>query len=287
MWILRTLEAISSEIGLRQCVVIDRLTPQAIGPLHLAGRTCDRPELRNRVTTLGAELVMCTTADREQAEVLRPVRGFHVIRDPRDLVVSAYFSHRNSHPTDGLPHLQAHRAALREASLADGLFLEMAFSTTELLQIADWDYANDAVLEWRMEDLIRDPYGGFLKICDHLGLLRDVEPLRAAEHIRVWLPRLLNRSRRWPFRELRLRRDATAETVLGAAHRFRFEARSGGRARGREDVDSPVRKGVAGDWINHFSRCHAEAFDTQFGDLLVNLGYEQDSEWVMRAGERP
>src|SRR5579862_2201277 len=31
------------------------------------------------------------------------LRGFHVIRDPRDLCVSAYWSHRNSHPVGAWP----------------------------------------------------------------------------------------------------------------------------------------------------------------------------------------
>ena len=43
--------------------------------------------------------------------------GFHVIRDPRDIVVSAYFSHLYSHPiTKGWPALVEHRARLQKAS---------------------------------------------------------------------------------------------------------------------------------------------------------------------------
>ena len=70
--------------------------------------------------------------------------------------------------------------------------------------------------------------------------------------------------------------------LLGAVHARRFEANTRGRAKGSEDVASHYRKGVAGDWISHFTPEHAELFDEKFGDLLIGLGYEEDHEWVER-----
>ena len=75
---------------------------------------------------------------------------------------------------------------------------------------------------------------------------------------------------------------ATGEIVLGAAYAQRFEARTMGRERGVEDVTSHFRKGMAGDWINHFTREHTEAFHAHFGDLLIRLGYEESSDWMAR-----
>jgi hypothetical protein len=37
-----------------------------------------------------------------------------------------------------------------------------------------------------------------------------------------------------------------------------------------------VRRGVAGDWRNHFGRDHARMFDDVAGETLVRLGYERD-----------
>jgi restriction endonuclease Mrr len=73
---------------------------------------------------------------------------------------------------------------------------------------------------------------------------------------------------------------ATGELVLGTVYAQRFETITKGRARGVENVMSHYRKGVAGDWINHFTRQHAEAFEASFGDLLTRLGYEEDSDWI-------
>ena len=39
------------------------------------------------------------------------------------------------------------------------------------------------------------------------------------------------------------------------------------------------RKGQAGDWRNHFTDDHREAFKQVGGDLLVRLGYEDDTDW--------
>ena len=289
-WIVRVLARISADIGLRHYLVTDQLAPQATGPLtghsfmdYTPNSTFGRDELRERVSVVGADIVTCLMADRLQAEILRPARAFHVIRDPRDIIVSAYFSHRNSHPTDGLPHIQAHREALRDTSVEQGLFLEMEFSKTELLQIGDWDYSIESVLELRTEELTLYPYEGFLRICRHLDLLSEVEPVRAAEQMRVWTSRLVNRlSQRRLLRGLNRKMRATGEIVLGAVYAQRFEAQTGGRERGIENAASHYRKGVAGDWVNYFTGQHAEAFNAHFGDLLLRLGYEERSDWMAR-----
>lgn len=63
-----------------------------------------------------------------------------------------------------------------------------------------------------------------------------------------------------------------------AVDRWSF-ATTSGRKPGEEDRTSFQRKGVAGDWVNHFSREAGEAFDTVAGDALVTLGYAEDRDW--------
>ena len=57
---------------------------------------------------------------------------------------------------------------------------------------------------------------------------------------------------------------------------------TGGRKAGEEDRGSFIRKGVAGDWVNHFGPTAARRFDELAGDALVAVGYEEDRDWVDR-----
>lgn len=55
-----------------------------------------------------------------------------------------------------------------------------------------------------------------------------------------------------------------------------------GRSPGQGDLTQHIRKGIAGDWQQKFSREAAETFDHLAGDALVELGYESDRGWVDR-----
>ncbi len=41
-----------------------------------------------------------------------------------------------------------------------------------------------------------------------------------------------------------------------------------------------LRKGVAGDWQNHFTRESAQIFDEYCGEALIAAGYESDRSWI-------
>jgi len=42
---------------------------------------------------------------------------------------------------------------------------------------------------------------------------------------------------------------------------------------------STFRKGLIGDWENHFTSEHVAAFKQEAGDALIRLGYESDDKW--------
>ncbi len=70
-------------------------------------------------------------------------------------------------------------------------------------------------------------------------------------------------------------------TSVAIAERHSFE-RQTGRKPGTENPIAFRRKGVAGDWKNHFTREAAEAFAALAGPTLIQLGYEPDDTWVTR-----
>jgi hypothetical protein len=78
-----------------------------------------------------------------------------------------------------------------------------------------------------------------------------------------------------------LGKPADAERVRQTVDRFSF-ARQSGRKPGQEDAAAFVRKGEVGDWVNHFNRDAARAFDRWCGPALWELGYENDPNWTER-----
>lgn len=73
--------------------------------------------------------------------------------------------------------------------------------------------------------------------------------------------------------------DASDGVIARVIEANRFESRSGGRAPGEADPDSFVRKGVVGDWKNHFTDEDRALFKEIAGAALVEQGYEPDGSW--------
>jgi hypothetical protein len=71
--------------------------------------------------------------------------------------------------------------------------------------------------------------------------------------------------------------DLTRLSAVVQQHSF---AQQTGRAAGQEDRSSFRRKGVAGDWKNHFSREAAELFEAHCGHVLRRLGYDAPPGWT-------
>lgn len=281
-WVRAILDQVLDEIGISRRLVLDNLTPNAHGPLTDYNEQFERSEIQNWLDRTGVEFVSFVTADQEQVDNIRDLRGFHVIRDPRDIVVSAYFSHRNSHPVEGLDHLAEHRERLKAVSKEEGLLLEMEFSGCELDDLEDWKYDNPNILELRMEELTTRSYEQFLEIFRFLDLLDDETTYLAARRTSIYLTAMRNRlAKRSPVLSGLVRPTlATPEQVLGRVYAHRFEKKAGGRKKGTTDESSHYRKGVAGDWRNHFGEEHCRAFIERFPKLLYVTGYEESDSWI-------
>lgn len=76
-----------------------------------------------------------------------------------------------------------------------------------------------------------------------------------------------------------LQEEPNSEDILYVVQRFSF-SRMTGRSPGEESRQSFARKGISGDWINHFSPEACQVFDSYAGNLLIELGYESDHQWI-------
>lgn len=165
-------------------------------------------------------------------------RAFFVIRDPRDIVVSSYFSLRNSHaPMGDIPTM---RKILQGKPMKEGL-LDVISRLSErglFSRLRSWRLApaSETIRLFRYEELT--------------GEHQLDEMDRLMRHCGISIPssELAELLSRYSFSKMRSDRESTG-TI------------------------SHYRKGKAGDWRNHFDDEIYDAFTAATGDLVELLGY--------------
>ncbi len=174
------------------------------------------------------------------------VRGFHVVRDPRDILVSGYFSHLKTHPTENWPKLKSFRKQLLSLSKSEGLTLEFDFMHKLWDRMSCWPVLHPDVLTVRLEDFGEQYIERFHSIFQFLGLF-----------------------------DLGLTERHFASIMEANS----FKKRSGGREIGQEDTSSHYRKGIHGDWRNHLNDEHIELVKERLNHLLIKYEYESTVDW--------
>ena len=168
-------------------------------------------------------------------------KTFFVMRDPRDIVVSWYFSTRYSHAPMG--KILERRKILNNMTIQNG----MLYSIDELADLGlfdamgSWESATERspnVLLLRFEDITgRNHIHFFEKLFQHCDISMP--------------PKVLE----------------------GLLRDYQFE-RLSGRKKGQEDKRNHYRKGVAGDWRNYFNEKIVARFKNVTGELVTRLGYD-------------
>lgn len=172
---------------------------------------------------------------------LRKYKAFFILRDPRDVVVSWYFSAKKSHVlVDPIPHL---RQNLESLNLQEGIkymidrLQEFGSFDTQKSWVLNKSNSNGEFEVFRYEDFSSDNYLFMRKLFQYL----DVD-----------MP------------------ESKFDNLL---ERCAFKRLSGGRQQGKEDANSHYRKGIPGDWENYFDSSISTYFRDVTGDLLDVLGY--------------
>ncbi len=195
-------------------------------------------------------------------------RVVYLYRDGRDVVVSSLF-HLLRHYRD--PKAPAHHE-----------------SVAHLHRVFGRGFDPDdprALLPRFVEDSFRHPLGNRLSWSEHIRAWHD--PART--HIAYVSYEQLRTD---PHAHLRRVVEHIAERTIEdwkidmAVEKFSIE-RQTGRKQGQEDRSHFIRKGMPGDWVNHFTPESARIFHDLAGDVLIRLGYEADASWVDRVGADP
>jgi hypothetical protein len=201
------------------------------------------------------------TIVKEISMICPEARVIHIIRDGRDVAIST-MHHRWNQAEDqgGTSKLKPDQLAKREAYRKDPrALLERGGGIFP----AGW--LGSAAAKWstRVGKSVKD--GPSLLGANY----REVRYEDLLERPEEELKRLL---------EFLGADDASEQTVRRCVRAASFERLAGGRERGQEAA-SFFRKGVAGDWKNVFTEQNKGDFKAAGGDLLIELGYEEDDNW--------
>jgi len=174
-------------------------------------------------------------------------RAFFVLRDPRDMVVSNYFSTRNSHaPMGDIPQV---RSVLQEKPFKDGMLYLIGHlaekGTFKALQSWATASSSETIGLFRYEDLT--------------GERQAAEVDRLMRHCGIAIP---------------------SSELADLLARYSFARMRGGRR--SAGAVSHYRKGTAGDWRNHFDDDIHEAFAAATGNLVELLGYPARDQPLVR-----
>jgi len=185
----------------------------------------------------------------------------HAIRDGRDVAISEMHAFWHASEDRGGPvKLSSEEMEIRDAYLADREgFLKSGRSIFT-------------------EDRIRQRASGWNR---HVSRGREKgSELFGDNYSELFYEDHLNQ----PHEELRklfgfLEADTAPEVVERVVEANRFEKFSQGRTRGQEASDTFFRKGISGDWREVFTERDKNIFKEEAGELLVELGYEEDLSW--------
>ena len=232
----------------------------------LAGKQNTIPE--------GRDIVLYAHSVIDFKKFNKPFIGVHIIRDPRDIIVSGYLYHRRTQEkwcinTDfsldepilspRVPYSEEYKSEvwkkkyikslggisyqqnLLRRSKSEGLKFEMDnFSCWTIEHMMEWDYGKKNILEVKFEDVMSSYDRAFQDIFEHLGFTNEQvkESLRVVE-----------------------KHDLGRKSVKEINRIEHVSSRETNR------------------WVDYFEGQHKNYFHKIHGSALVDLGYEKDNIW--------
>ncbi|MBD3393536.1 MAG: hypothetical protein GF418_15490 [Chitinivibrionales bacterium] len=154
-------------------------------------------------------------------------RGIRILRDPRQVLVSNYFFHKEghaiAHPSGWIwDQLEEDRPVLAKLPQEDGILYELGSITRDILtnQLVKWNH-DGRIIEFKLEEFSRAAKTNLRFVAEHCG-----------------------------FRKVGNCRIKTTHANPGSRH-----------------------------WKDCFTPRITRAFKERYGQLLIDLGYEEDMGW--------
>ena len=164
------------------------------------------------------------------------LRFVHLVRDPRDVIVSGFVHQANIRMNSGHPQVAHYRDCLKRQVVDDDILDAALDIWLDCASAASTGLSRfEHALLIRYEDLLADPQTHSARLLNFIG--------------------------------------ADGAETDRCVERASFRALSGGREEGEEDRASFFRKGIAGDWVNWLSAEQTARIVDQASNLMTEFGY--------------
>jgi len=197
----------------------------------------------NRSVDRGAHDTLCLYRTAPAAAVKRRASESDPIvlcvRDPKDVLISQYWSWLATHTNNNDLILDT-RKRLQSMDQSAGMHMLVRESLVPFC---------NSIVSW-----IPEIEAGRVTLLKYEDLLRNFEPALESALEVVGAP--LNEAK-----------------LKAAKEKYSFKKVTS-RKQGEEDQSAHYRKGVAGDWANHFDEALAKDFNDVYGHTMTALGYE-------------
>ena len=217
-------------------------------------------------------LIIPESSKERIAEIKTDFFGFHIARDPRDIIVSCYFSHKKSHKISNYIPTLAHRKKLQELPKKEGIDYEISISKVFIENLYNWEYDYPNIVETKFEKITDSPQEEFENIFDFLGLFETKNnPLFS---LMCYYNRVLQKLK---IKKMGIRLTSYSKNQLAKTLKeLSFQSLKKGETIGLGDTSNHYRKGVSGDWKNHLTPEQEQTIVAFFPDVLQKLNYTDE-----------
>lgn len=209
-----------------------------------------------------AKILMIDTVFHDTNQLPRHFIGSHIIRDPRDLLVSGYNYHKwctenwvlepLSGPMQNYLRLKdlniksdisgfSYQELLNYVDQETGLTIELNHRAESFRYMKLWNYKNRRIMELRYEQIMGNEIEVFTRL----------------------------------FRHYKFNKELTSKS-LEFVKMYSFENQ---KKQGYTGEKQHLSKGNIGQWRDSFSPAFKDLFKERHQGLLVKLGYENDDNW--------
>lgn len=189
----------------------------------------------------------------------------HMIRDPRDISVSHLYYFTLSNIMDILVWMGGEDHEWSLGKPVEQIFVDIKLDKRHewikqgwSAYVSNWKNCSRKHSVVFYEDLLRDAKGCLTRLMIELGFDVDEEQITQA---------IARQS-------FEVKREQIEDTL-----HLRFY--------GPKIQMKNLRKGIAGDWKNHYTRRDAKLAQEIFGDMMLKLGYIKDRKWWEQANLPP